>query len=241
METSIHVKFHRFLIRHNLTVHQVQKIVTEYANTNPEQARTYFKEKYDLSEHVFYKCRDYAVICCLVDNKVCNLLQRKACFNSKTHNKDQSCRASAIHHRDLMDQREEYLLSFLDADIRDIARKYVGGMSAEQIGLAYETGKYGINRLLVRGIKELIIDKKTLEDIILVIPGGKKAIDKILNDRKKTINALIFMCSTDVSILKYKINNYSLYYRDEADKPSISELEKQLETANKLYEKALEL
>lgn len=241
MKTSIHEKFHKFLIRHSLTVSRVQGIVTEYANTSPELARTYFKDKYDLSEHVFYKCRDYAVICCLVDDKICKLLQVKACYNSKTHNADQSCRASAIHHSELLSQREEYLESFLDADIRDIGRKYAGGMSADQIGLAYETGRYGINRLLIRGIKDLIIDKKTFEAIISKFPANTSSLSKILAYRKDAINNLLFMCSTDVQILQYKIDNYPLYYRDEMDKPSIAELKAQLEVAKKRKEKALEL
>lgn len=241
MALSIHEKFHRFLFRHGLTVQQVQKIVTEYANTKPEFARTFFKEKYDLSEHVFYKCRDYAIICCLVDDAVCKLLQGKASYNSKTHNADQSSRATAIHHSELLSLREEYLQAFLDADIRDIGRKYAGGMSAEQIGLAYETGKYGINMLLIRGIRDLIIDKKTLEAIISRIPGSRKKLSKVLACRKDTINDLLFTCSTDVSILQYKIDHYSLYYRDEIDKPSIAELKNQLDAAKKRYEKALEL
>lgn len=241
MKTSIHEKFHRFLLRHNLTIVQVQEIITEYANTTPELARTFFKEKYGISEHVFYKCRDYAVICCIVDDKVCKLLRDKACFNSKTHNADQSCRASAIHHSDLLSQREEYLLSFLDADIRDIARKYAGGMSAAQIGLAYETGKYGINRLLIRGITDLIIDKKTLDAIFSRMPTSKQWLNKVLKSRKENLENLLYMYTTDVSILQYKIDNYSLYYRDEMDKPSLEELERQLQLAKKRYEIALEL
>ena len=241
MKLSIHEKFHRFLVRHNLTVSLIQKIVTEYANTSPELARTYFKDKYNLSEHVFYKCRDYAVVCCLVDDKICNLLQQKACFNSKTHNEDQSCRAAAIHHSELLSQREEYLGSYLDADIQDIGRKYAEGMSADQIGLAYETGKYGINRLLMRGIKDLIIGKETLETIISRIPNGKKKLAKVLEQRGKKLEVLTLLCSADVKVLRYKIENYPLYFKDETDKPSIEDLQNQLDIATKRYERTLGL
>lgn len=241
MKLSINEQFHNFLMRHNLTISYIQEMITEYANTIPELARTHFTQKFSISEHVFYRCLDFAVICCLVDDRICRFLYGKACENSRTHNKENSARASAKHFDELLSKREEYILSFSEAEIRDIARKYAGGMSAEKIALAYETGKYGINRLLVRGIKELVIDKKTLDTIIHIMPGTKNSINACLRSRQKEINQLLSAQSSDIKILEFKIYHYSLYFKEESENPSITELEKQLMLAKKRYERTLKL
>ena len=238
---SIHERFHSFLIRNGLTVLHVQKIVTEYANSDLELARSHFTEKYAISEHVFYKCRDFAVICCLVDNNTCKRLLKKTCENSRSHNEKNSARASKAHFSELVMKRKEYVLSYSDADIRDIARKYAGGMSAEQIALAYETGKYGINQLLIRGITELIVDKNTLNTIINIMPPNSSFFNTLLEARQETKKNLLSVQFQDTNILKFKIEHYSIYFTGEENKPSISQLEEELKVAQERYEKTLEL
>ena len=238
MKISIHEKFHNFLVRNNLTIQIIQKMIIEYAESPNDLARSYFMNKYNISEHVFYSCRDYAVICCLVDNKICKKIRKKTCENYSSHNEKNISTSSVVHFRELMDKREKYIFSFTEFEIFDIAKKYLGGMTSEQIGLAYETGKYGINVALYRGIAELILDRETVENIKTIIPSS---IGLIISVREENKKKLIKNLSSLINSTKYLISNYSIVFRNDKNAPYIEDLEDQLSILKKYYEIALKL
>ena len=68
-------KFNDFKKRHSLSYQDIARIAEEYAYSDDECARTHFSEKYKISVGVFYKARDFAVICYLIDDDVCERLK----------------------------------------------------------------------------------------------------------------------------------------------------------------------
>ena len=71
MKKSEYQKFQDFKKRHNLSDQQIVRIISDYANTADEYAASFFAAKYNISNHVFYKIRDYTIIFMLVDATVC--------------------------------------------------------------------------------------------------------------------------------------------------------------------------
>lgn len=167
MKKPIYIKFLEFKRRHNLSNSVIQDMMTEYANSGPDTARSYFMNKYSISEHVFYRCRDFAIICMLVDGRTQKRLFKKAAFNSQEHNIHQSSRKSISYSEKLLMQREEFFNSFSQNDIQDICSKYAEGLPLEKIANNYETGIFCIKNLLKKGILLGYVDEYTFEAISL--------------------------------------------------------------------------
>lgn len=179
MKKPIYLQFLHFKNRHQLTSQTIQEMMTEYANSGPDTARSYFMEKYDISEHVFYRCRDFAVICMLVDGKTKQRLLKKAAFNSQEHNKKKSSRKSALHSEKLMQQRAEFFNSFTQSEIEDICHKYAEGVELEKIAHSHDTGVFGIKNLLKKGILLGYVDASTYQAISLRVKLSGKTLDVI--------------------------------------------------------------
>ena len=87
---SIYKQFLDFKKRHNLSNELISKIANEYANSDLELARTHFSEKYGISQHTFYKARDFAIVFCLVDKKTFYQIRQKSTTNYKNNNEKNS-------------------------------------------------------------------------------------------------------------------------------------------------------
>lgn len=238
MAKNIYDKFSDFKIRHNLSNELICKITTEYANSKIDFARTHFTDKYKITEHVFYKARDYAVIFCLVDVETCNRLKNKAATNYSKNNDKNSAVASFAHFESLLVQRQDFLDSFSINEIKSIADKYVEGVSVERIAKAYETGPFAIKYLLKKGIVQLIVDSNTVKQIQIIVGNG---LNKILQLREVNKKHLLNCIQYEISFLDSQIKCYDLYFRNSKDKPNLENLKEKRLNAIKMYNETLQL
>lgn len=238
MAKSIFDQFSDFKRRHNLSNELICKIVTEYANSQPELARTHFTSKYDIPEYVFYKARDYAVIFCLVDKDLCNKLKKKSAINYSKNNEKNSSYATVAHFQELLSQQQYFLDSFSNKEIKDIANKYVEGVKIANIAIAYDTGPYAIKCLLKKGIEMLILDSSIVNQISVIVGSS---LDKILQIREKNKNILLECIQTEISFLKLQIKCYDLYFMNCSNPASLELLNQKLSNAVKMYKETLYL
>lgn len=235
MAKSIYQKFLDFKVRHNLDNETIAKIAIEYANSNLELARTHFTDKYNITQHIFYKIRDYAVIFCLIDDSICKKLLAKASENYSKNNEKNSSVAPIAHFDDLLIERQKFLNGFSPNEIRDIGNKYVEGMSVENIAKAYDTGPFAIQRLLKKGIIMLIFDSDTVNQISVIAKGNTES---ILQKRKTNKKFLLDCYQAEILSLNLQIKNYDLLMNP---KPTIEDLKENLQNATKMYNEALQL
>ena len=238
MEKSIIDKFEDFKARNSLSNSIIVKMVTEYANSGPDLACTHFSEKYEISKNVFYKARDYAIICCLVDNHICKRVKNKSINNCERNNPKKSGRKSLMYFEGLYTKRQDFLKSFSDNEIKDIAYKYAEGVSPSIIAIGYDTGEFAIKWLLKKGIALLIVDAKTTE-IISKMLGNK--LNEILQIRERNKNYLLACNEKEIEFLKMQLDCYNLYLRIIEESPKLEDLQKNLSDEIKRREKILRL
>lgn len=225
MKKSLVEKFVDFKRRHCLSNSDIEKMMIEYARSELEYASSHFSAKYNISKSVFYKARDYAVICCLIDEDTCKALKRKTIKNYQRNNPMQTTNGPVDHFSELRVQRQEFINSFSDNDIRDIGFKYAEGVSLKNIAIAYDTGEYGIKLLLRKGIIMLIVDGKTTKAIELKLGNS---LDEILKSREANKQKVVDCLKKEIESLNFKIENYDLYFRLEKEKPTKEELHKKV-------------
>lgn len=163
MKKSIAEKFKDFRIRHGLSLELIKKLAKEYAITDTERSCSFFMDKYDIPRSVFYRARDFAVICALVNPTATELIFRKAATNSMVHG---SSKGSILHSEWLIEQQKEFLDSFSQSELEDICHKYADGLKLSVIANQYETGEYGIQLLLKKAILAGFADTTTYQRIV---------------------------------------------------------------------------
>lgn len=238
MKKDICQKFLDFKLRHSLSNEVIVKMVTEYANSELDMARTHYSEKYKISNYTFYKSRDYAVIFCLVDNEICKRLKNKSATNCRLNNDKNSSRASTAHYTDLLAERQNFLDSFTINEIKDIAIKYVSGISIEKIAIAYETGDFAIKYLLKKGITSLVLDANIVKAINSIVGDS---LSDILKIRERNKSLLLNCINNHIVFLKSQIDCYDLYFRNFANKPDLEDLKKQLSNVIEYQKEVLQL
>jgi len=236
MKKSIEKKFLDFKNRNSLSNEIITKMITEYANSSLEFARSYFANEYGISHHVFYKARDYAVILGFVDNEICKKLCIKTATNCKNNNTQSSNRASLSHFNELMNERQRFLSRFSEKDIQDIGYKYISGVSVKKIAIAYDIGEYTIRCLLRKGVVELIYDGDIVK--ILVSMLGSK-MDAILEKREKNKQILLECLALEIKCLKQRLKCNAAYNRISHKTMSNDDVSKQLSSVMEMYNKAL--
>ena len=235
---SIYNQFLDFKKRHNLSNELISKIAKEYADSDLELARTYFSEKYGISQHVFYKARDFAIVFCLVDKKTFYQIRQKSITNYKNNNEKSSAAKSIAHFDNLILQQQKFLDDFSNNDILDIALKYIEGVSTKNIAIAYDTGEYAIKKLLKKGITDLILDVNIVNQIKSIVGYNLSTILAMRNANKIL---LIDCIEKKISFLQSEIKCYDLCFRNSTTRPSIESLEIDLQNAIKMYNEALKL
>lgn len=250
MSKSIREQFIDFRARHELSLSTIREIVEDYASSDFDFARSHFCQKYKISEHVFYKCRDFAVIFGLVSDKTCNALQVKASHNASTHNNYESSRQSLQHFDKLLQQRELVLNSFTKEEKAQIGVEYAIGASLDNISRKHGIGVFLVKRLIEKGIIDSSIDDETWNSIWNSIcnklPWDKKIkeyLDKLSVKRKKyQLRQEIWHFSNALKqSLSFIIRNYDTYFIGTESPPSIAELKRLIEIANEKYEEASRL
>lgn len=220
-------KFTDFKVRHSLSNQDIIKMMREYANSDYDMASSFFSKKYNISKNVFYKVRDYAVIFCLIDEEICKKVKNKTLKNYEINNPSGTTIGPENHFSELYEKRQEFLDSFSENDIKDIAYKYAEGVSTENIAFLYDTGKYAIKVLLKKGIVLLIVDDITTQTIANRLGDSMKS---ILDMRKKNKANIVICIEKEIEVIDFKITNYDLYFRNHnsEQKPTKEELQKQL-------------
>lgn len=238
MKKTLQQKFIDFKNRHNLSNEKITKMITEYANSSLEFARTYFSEQYGISIHVFYKARDYAVIFGLIDNETCRKLRIKTAENYKSNNVQNTSRASLNHFYKLTEERQKYFSGFSENEILDMGNKYVEGVGVKKIAIAYDTGEYTVRYLLSKGVVELIFDGDTVKAITQML--GPK-IYGILQKRETNKRALLDCLLLEIKFLTQQTKCYDAYIRLSKESFSKEDVEKRLSDVTEMYNKALQL
>lgn len=227
MKKNIVTKFADFKKRHSLSNDVIQEMITEYANSELDLASSYFSEKYNISKNTFYKARDYAIICCLIDEGTCQRVKKKVIANYQKHTPNQTSKGPLSRFSRSHGKRQEYLDTFSDNEIIDIAHKYAEGISIQNIAFEYGTGEFGIKLLLKKGIVLLIVDRNTTNSIS-IMRGNQ--LNKILAMREQNKKIILECINKEIDALSAQIQNYDLYFRNENEKPSKESLQKKLTT-----------
>ena len=174
-------KFVDFKKRNGLTTQDIQRMISDYANSGPDFACSHFMQKYGLSEHAFYRARDFAVTCGLLDYRTTERTIAKAAFNSKQRNSKKNSTQSLLHSQELKKLREDFFNSFSKEEIIDICRKYAEGISVDKIAVAYDTGTYMIKQLLSKGIILRYIDDSIFAAISLRLKAKGRSINEVFS------------------------------------------------------------
>lgn len=235
---SIYKKFEDFKSRYNLSNEDIIQLATEYANSSLELSRTHFTNKYSLTKHVFYKARDYAIICCLIDGSLYEKIREKSTTNFKNNNDKNSAVPSIAHFEDLLVQQTQFLNEFSENEILDIGNKYADGLTVKNIAMAYETGEFAIKKLLRKGIVDLIYDANLVNQIKRIVGIS---LDPILSNRKANKDALLNCYRHQISFLRLQISHYDLYFRHSVNKPTLESLNNELQNTIKQYNEASKL
>ncbi len=238
MARTINQKFSSFKSRHHLSNADIIKIATEYANSSLAHARTHFTNKYNLTRYAFYKARDYAIICCLVDYDLYEKIRKKSSANYKSNNDRNSATSSKIHFSELLVQRNQFLSDFSEKEILEIGHKYAEGITVKNIALEYEISELAVKNLLGKGIVNIIYDADLVCQIKRIVGPG---LTPILKKREATKNILLNCHQHHIAYLEMQISYYDMFFRFESEKPSLESLENELKIARKKYLETLKL
>ena len=242
MKTEIQ-RFNDFKKRHNLSYRDIAEIATEYAETADDRARTYFSEKYYFSESVFYKIRDFAIICHLVDDKTCNKIRDKASRNNASHNEENSAISSYKHFDDLLLRRKDFLSSFSNEEITVIAYKYIEGIDLRIISDIFEICEESVKKLIKKGIEEVILSTSNVRDIERKMKKeGKnlKLLNKMEQVREQNRLQKLEPLYMEMKVIRNQISNYDSYFLGDEIIPEKDFLINRLNEVEKKYQKILE-
>lgn len=163
---SEYQKFQDFKARHNLTDGKIKQIMCDYALSDDQFARTFFTSKYNISEYVFYKMRDYTIIFMLVSPSTCKLIRSKAFRNQAGHTPSGNCNTSFAYYQKLISKRREYLESFSDSEISEIALEYSTGNSLYEIASKHNVSSPEIVKKLISiALVKRLVDEETYREI----------------------------------------------------------------------------
>lgn len=163
---SEYQKFQDFKTRHNLTDGKIKQIMCDYALSDDQFARTFFTSKYNISEHVFYKMRDYTIIFMLVSPSTCKLIRNKSLRNQIGHNPSGNYNTSFVYYQKLISKRREYLDSFSHSGIAEIALEYSTGNSLYEIASKHNISSPEIvKKLIAIALAKRLVDDQTYKKI----------------------------------------------------------------------------
>lgn len=232
-----------FKKRHGLAYEDIVKIVCEYANSDYDHARSFFSEKYEISENTFYKCRDLAVICHLVNRDICKRLREKAGANYAVYSDNNSASWSYKHFADLIRRRNVFLTLFTTEEITQICRKYSEGIKFDIISLEYELCVESIKQLLRKAIVDVIVPTSLVDEMKARAEKEGKSISdfkKLEELRHKKKLEILEPYQREIELLHYQIDNYEKYFLNDENVPEKEFLTKRLTEVEKKYQRILE-
>lgn len=157
--------FKAFKKRHKITEQQMINIMTEYANTVDEQGASFFASKYGFSEYIFYQIKDYTFVFMLVDASICVRIRDKSFRNQGAKNASGNCSSAVHHYNNLLALRKEYLKSFSNEDIVEIATEYANSIALYDIAKKHKISTHTVRRLLALALANRLVDYETYSKI----------------------------------------------------------------------------
>ena len=143
-----------------------KRLALKYANSEHGYARSYFSEKYQITNSCYYKALEYAVVKNLVDDVTFAKMMNKSVANQNGHYKGAGKTSLSKYNR-LYNERCKYIAYSLPEDkVRDIASdftekdgdKYI--FSKYDLANCYEIAVRTEEFILLRAIVDNIIDDK---------------------------------------------------------------------------------
>lgn len=161
MKKNERQKFQDFKLRHSLTDTYIAKILREYATSEDEFSCSYFCEKYNLTPHVFYKMRDYAIIFMLVSPVTRKKIREKAICNQICKNPTGSYNSSYTYYNKLLITRKNYLKTFSITDFVQAATMYANNIRITEIAQKFDVSLEIARTLIALALINRLIDEKT--------------------------------------------------------------------------------
>ena len=165
MKKSEFQKFEDLKKRHNLTNTEIIKIMSDYALSSDDHSCGFFCQKYTISPHVFYKIRDYAIIFMLVSPATCKKIRSKAIRNQIGNNPVGNYNSSSSYYQKLIAKRHEYLDSFSNVEIVEIATQYANGYNIFEIAKKHKISIETVKKLIARSLVNRLVDEGTYRRI----------------------------------------------------------------------------
>lgn len=136
----------------SFTRKEIWQIAAQYAHFPYVYSHQFFETEYEITESTFYSILNRAVIWNIVDDKIVQLMQQKAVYNSNRRAGRNAAKYSNRHYDRLKAQRTQYMLS----------RKVSVAITEEYARTDMSKGKfcnfkYMTESLLNRTIKKCII------------------------------------------------------------------------------------
>ena len=228
-----------FMKKHQLSHQDIKKISTEYANSPEEKARTFFTEKYKISEHVFYKCLEFSIVCHLVDETTRKMIRAKAISNYKLHNEKESSKKVMDHYAELTRRRKIFFDAIPKEEILDISYKYAAGIELSIISNTYGYCEETVKKLIAKGITKVI----TPLLVVILIKNRVKTEGKSLEDfekleqKRSNVRARALKPFEDeIKMLKFQIEHFDEYFEGDVFFSKKDFLENRLQELIKKYE-----
>lgn len=145
-----------------------KKITEEYANSEPQFARTYFCNRYEITIACFYKILEYATIENLVEDIIVQKMMRKAMLNQNAH-KNGAGYSSIIKYARMYHKRwKNFAKKEMTAEeVKALAIDFGDNpkITKAEFASAYCVHSKVIDYALERAIEENIANDKTVDAI----------------------------------------------------------------------------
>ena len=244
MAKSDLARYNSFKVRQCLAYEDIQKIATEYANLADDKARTHFTEKYKISDHVFYKVLEFAIVCCIVNDDTRKQIRAKAVSNYKLHNEKEKSKKVMDHYADLYRRRERFFEeAFSKEEIVDISTKYSEGSSLKAIAYEYEICEETVKKLLAKGIVKVITPTSLVFSIRKRAQKEGRSMAsfaRLETARELTRSRALKPFADEIQMLEFQLSHYDQYFDGDECSPTKEYLEARLEIVNRKYEKWLD-
>lgn len=144
-----------------------KKVTTQYADSEPQYARTHFCKSYEITVSCFYKVLEYAVVQNLVDDETVRKMMQKAMQNQNLH-KNGAGSSSVIKYARMYTKRYKYIAETMSVEeVRTLAIDFGDNpdITKAEFASAYGVSTKVIDYCLKRAIIEKIADDRTVDAI----------------------------------------------------------------------------
>lgn len=144
-----------------------KELTERYAKSEPQFARSYFCEKYNISYDCYYKVQEYAVVTALVEKSIVEKMINKAVRNQKANHKSAGS-STIIKYNRMYTDRCRYLAAMLqEKEILHIATDFADNpdISKRDFAAAYGLETKVLEMILERAIEENVVSDNTFEAI----------------------------------------------------------------------------